>query len=97
MNVTKRIEALEQRFSDHSENAQNLLAFLRSGFADHFSFDDVFEMKTGLLMDTNSMFTSNLRYRDLSGSRESHPDYQKFMGYMRTAGHLLDENLLEKM
>lgn len=96
MNLKERIQALEQKFIDYSDNAQNLVFFIRNELTGPLQFMHLIEMKQELLMDTNEIMCADQQYMALLGKPESHPNYEKFMTYMKIAKSLLDAELTKK-
>lgn len=96
MNFEKRIQALEKQFIYLSDNAHDLVFFIRQGFIEHMPSTDVMEMKKGLLVDMNDIMSADQEYLYLTGNQVSHPNYEKFMTYMKLAKSGLDNELVKK-
>jgi hypothetical protein len=92
----ERIRELEDQFVDYSDRTHDLVFFIRDGLTRNMQFRDLIDMKKGLLFATNEMMSNDQEYMRITRQAVSHPNYDKFMTYMRLAKARLDAEIEAK-
>lgn len=93
MRYAKRIEEIEKQFIKYSDEAQDLVAFIRKGLTRNMPIDDLVDMQKGIVKDLNEAMALDQEYMRLSGQEKSHPNYEKFVVQVGIAKSALDLNV----
>lgn len=96
MMKTTRIQELRQKFNDYSDIVHRLVFCTRGGLVGNMQYDELIEMKKGLVMDLDEMMSANQEYMYLLGESNSHPNYEKFVAYVKIAKAELDREIAKK-
>ncbi len=95
--MVTRVERLEQKFVDYSNRVQDLLFFVKDGLTKNIGYDDLVEMKKGLLLDTKRVIALDQERMQLTRDPCPHPNYEQFMTYRGVVNRLLEIDLLDKL
>lgn len=93
---TQKTQELENKFIEYSDRVHKLVFLLERGLAEYKTFAELVDMKKQLLMDTNEMMHFDQLYMRITEEPISHPNYEKFITYVKLAKRQLDREIQRK-